>query len=370
MPSPALPRRVPRPRPHDAATLFNPTELHMVVTATRVRRRRVGLVVLIDLVVLIGLLLTPAGQAVVAAAAIPAGRSVPLQAVLAACSVTAARALARFPLELRAWRHDTRRGLQGQPAGAWLRAWLRDRSLGALLTALPVAALVLAARYLPGFPFSGAALAAATVVAVTLLGPVAFEPLQGRFVPLPPGRLRARALALAGSLRLSVRDLLIAGPGQRPPRHNAYVSGLGRTRRIVLHDSLLSSSSESEILFVLAHELAHVRHRDVLLGTAAAALLLPAAVALLLLSPFTAATSRRAEARADWLALRTTRNPAAAISLLRRLALLNHADPRPGPPLLRLLDTHPPVMARVAQARMWARLTGAWLPDPRRQTAP
>ena len=141
---------------------------------------------------------------------------------------------------------------------------------------------------------------------------------------------------------------------------------------------------------VAAHELAHVRHRDVLLGTvgsaALAAVSVLAVVALLdleavrrlfavtglgdplvapgllllgmlgglLAAPLASAISRWAEARADWVALEVTRDPATAVAVERRLALENRVDLRPNRLLLAMFASHPPTMARIAQAWLWA----------------
>src|SRR5206468_1203981 len=107
------------------------------------------------------------------------------------------------------------------------------------------------------------------VLALAVVGPVLIEPLFNRFRPLGPGPLRARLLALAATMGVPVRDVLVADASRRTTRVNAYVSGLGGTRRVVVYDTLLadadgSTSRADEVALVAAHELAHVRHRDVL----------------------------------------------------------------------------------------------------------
>jgi STE24 endopeptidase len=238
--------------------------------------------------------------------------------------------------------------------------------------------------------------AALLVLALAVAGPVLIEPLFNRFRPLGPGPLRARLLELAATKRVPVGDVLVADASRRTTRVNAYVSGLGRTRRVVVYDTLLAGTSADpagaadEVALVAAHELAHVRHRDVLLGTvgsaALAAVSVLAVVALLdleavrrlfavtglgdplvapgllllgmlgglLAAPLASAISRWAEARADWVALEVTRDPATAVAVERRLALENRADLRPNRLLLAMFASHPPTMARIAQAWLWA----------------
>jgi STE24 endopeptidase len=195
-------------------------------------------------------------------------------------------------------------------------------------------------------------------------------------------------------MEVPVRDVLVADASRRTTRVNAYVSGLGRTRRVVVYDTLLASAGSTgaadEVALVAAHELAHVRHRDVLWGTLGSAalaavsvlavvalfdlervrrafavtglgdplavpgLLLLAALGGLLAAPVASAISRWAEARADWVALEVTRDPVTAVAVERRLALENRADLRPNRLLVALFASHPVTMARIAQAWLWA----------------
>jgi STE24 endopeptidase len=87
---------------------------------------------------------------------------------------------------------------------------------------------------------------------------------------------------------------------------------------------------------------------------AAPGVLLLASLAGLLAAPVASAVSRWSEARADWLALEVTRDPRTAVAVERRLALENRADLRPNRLLVALFASHPPTMARIAQARLWA----------------
>jgi STE24 endopeptidase len=317
--------------------------------------------------------------------------------VLAIVAVQAVRAAAGLPYSLRAFGQDRRAGLATQRLGGFLRDWAKARAVGLVLVVLPLGALVLGARWQPpGWPLVAAAAAVLLVLALTVAGPVLIEPLFNRFRPLDPGPLRARLLELATAMEVPVGDVLVSDASRRTTRVNAYVSGLGRTRRVVVYDTLLAGTSADpagaadEVALVAAHELAHVRHRDVLLGTvgsaALAAVSVLAVVALLdleavrrlfavtglgdplvapgllllgmlgglLAAPLASAISRWAEARADWVALEVTRDPATAVAVERRLALENRADLRPNRLLLAMFASHPPTMARIAQAWLWA----------------
>ena len=107
---------------------------------------------------------------------------------------------------------------------------------------------------------------------LTVLGswvyPVVVEPLFNHFTPLPHGELRTKILALAEKEHVPVSDVLVADASRRTTTLNAYVSGFGSTRRVVLYDNLVDDVPERETLVVVAHELGHARHHDVVLGTA------------------------------------------------------------------------------------------------------
>ncbi|HET6748637.1 MAG TPA: M48 family metalloprotease [Actinomycetes bacterium] len=382
---------MPRPRAPDPLDAFSEEEVHACVAYAKPRQRWALLGLAVDLALLAGVALTGPGRALVRSAAGLAGGWTPGRVALATTAVVVARAAARLPFAVRAFRQDARAGLATQRPAGFLLDWLKGRAVGLVLTVPPLAALVLAAGWVPpGWPWVAALAAALLVLVLALLGPVLIEPLFNRFSPLPGGPLRSRLLALASGMRVPVRDVLVADASRRTTRVNAYVSGLGRTRRVVVYDTLLRSSQQEELALVVAHELAHVGHRDVLWGTAASAavaagavllavrlfdlgpvldllgvdglgdplappgLLLLAAVGGLLAAPVANLVSRWAEARADWVALEVTGDPGTAVAVERRLALENRADLRPSRLLVAMFSSHPPTMARIAQARLWA----------------
>jgi STE24 endopeptidase len=222
------------------------------------------------------------------------------------------------------------------------------------------------------------------------VAPLLLEPVFNRFTPLPEGELRTALLDLARRDGVAVRDVLVADASRRTTALNAYVSGFGATRRVVVFDTLLERAEPREVELVVAHELGHVRHRDVArgtalgaLGAAAGTLLLAAAaswdpllraagadrvqdpgsvfllavLAALLAAvagPAGRAVSRRVEARADRHALDLTGDPEAFVAMQRRLSVANVADVDPPRLLHALYGTHPSAVQRVAAARQWA----------------
>jgi STE24 endopeptidase len=387
--------RVPRPPAPDPLDAFSEEEVRTCVDYAKPRQRWALLGVAVDLSLLAGIALTTPGRELVRWAAGLGGGWPPGRVALATVAVIGVRALARLPFSIRAFRQDVRAGLATQRLPGFLGDWLKARAVGLVLTVLPLAGLILAARWRPpGWPWVAAAAAALLVGILALLGPVLIEPLFNRFTSLDPGQLRDRLLQLAARMRVPVRDVLVADASRRTTRVNAYVSGLGRTRRVVVYDTLLRSGVHDELALVAAHELAHVRHRDVLWGTVATAaaaagavlvavgllglqavrdllgvdglgdplaapgLLLLVAAGSLLAAPVANLVSRWSEARADWIALEVTGDAATAVAVERRLALENRADLRPNRLLVALFSSHPPTMARIAQARLWAARRG------------
>jgi STE24 endopeptidase len=398
---------VPRPPAADPLEAFTEDEVRACVDYAKPRQRWGLAAYATDLLVLAILALTGPGRALVRGAAGLAGGWAPGRVVLATVAVLAVRAAVGLPFSIRAFRQDTRAGLATQGLGGFLRDWAKGRAVGLVLTVVALSALVLGARWEPpGWPLVAAFAAVLLVLALAMAGPVLIEPLFNRFRPLGPGPLRIRLLELAATMRVPVSDVLVADASRRTTRVNAYVSGLGRTRRVVVYDTLLAAAGPEvphgpgtpattpggadEVALVVAHELAHVRHRDVLWGTTGAAalaavsvlvavalfdlgqvqrafgvtglgdpvaapgLLLLAALGGLAATPVASAISRWAEARADWVSLEVTRDPVTAVAVERRLALENRADLRPNKLLLLLFATHPTTMARIAQAWLWA----------------
>src|SRR5205823_213543 len=103
--------------------------------------------------------------------------------------------------------------------------------------------------------------AAAFVVFLTFLQPVVLEPIFNKFTPLEDQALTARIKDLAQRAGTPVRDVLVADASKRSSKENAYVSGLGKTRRVVVFDTLMRRASGREIELIAAHELGHRKER-------------------------------------------------------------------------------------------------------------
>ena len=202
------------------------------------------------------------------------------------------------------------------------------------------------------------------------------EPLFNRCSPLQDATLAAELRRLAQRAGVPIRDVLVQDTSRRTRKANAYVSGLARTRRVVVSDTLLEGASPAEVRLVVAHELGHQRERHVLFGTLLAmasavtaavvvwallgtrvgdptriplVLLIGLGIALASLPALTA-LSRRWERAADRYSLELTRDRAAYATAFRRLAQTNLTDLDPPRLLYLLLFTHPTPPERLAAA--------------------
>jgi STE24 endopeptidase len=141
--------------------------------------------------------------------------------------------------------------------------WARDRALE----------LVISLVLLDGVSLGFVALARATPlwwlltwlgvsvlsVLMAMVAPAVLSPLFNRFRPLEDPDLVAATVALGAQVGVAIRQVLVMDASRRTAKHNAYFTGLGRTKRVVLWDTLLADYGRAATLAVLAHELGHWR---------------------------------------------------------------------------------------------------------------
>jgi STE24 endopeptidase len=270
-------------------------------------------------------------------------------------------------------------GLSEQSWVGWLTDQLTTLAVQAVLVSIAVAGAVwLAGRLGRRWWLVGAPALVAIAAVFILVQPLVVQPLFNRFEPLPDRELATRIEQLAAELGVDVDDVLVADASRRTTTANAYVAGIGPTRRVVLYDTLLDGRfTEGEIEFVAAHELAHVDRQHLWRGLAWFALLavpgvfllawltnrlgglgprlVPLGLAfafvwILVTQPLTNTVSRRYEAEADWLALQATGDPASGVALERSFVRTALADPDPPGWITFWYGTHPTPMRRIAMA--------------------
>jgi STE24 endopeptidase len=299
----------------------------------------------------------------------------------------------RFPIGLwRGFLHERRWGFSTQTLRGWLWDWAKALAVTAALTGATLLGLVEVAAALPRlWPVVAAPAAGLLVAVLSFFGPIIVEPLFNRFRPLEDEALARELRALAARAGVPVGQVLVADASRRTRKENAYVSGLLRTRRIVVFDTLLGGCEPGEVRAVVAHELGHRRARDVARGTALAAfgaaatvlvvsvllrsdpvasaigasgpsapriapfILLVAAVLQLAVAPLVSAISRRWEAAADRAALELTGDPERFTRMHRRLATANLSDLAPPRLIYLLVFSHPLPRERIAAAQAFGR---------------
>jgi Zn-dependent protease with chaperone function len=353
----------------------------------------------LGLVVAVVLGLTPLGARIVEAVAGPFGGGWGWRVLLGTIALTAIVRLAMLPFDARAETVQRRYGLSTQTWGSWTVDVVKGYGVGLALTLLMLFGVVGLARWSPQWWWAvGAVLGALLVVVVSFAYPVVVEPVFNRFTSMPAGELRTSLLTMASRDGVPARDVLVADASRRTTSLNAYVSGFGATRRIVVYDTLLDKATPAEVRLVVAHELGHAKARDVLWGTfvgavgvaavvclvalllrwpwllsrasvsgagdAGAVALLLALVALLsfVTMPVQSLVSRRIEARADVHSLNLARDPGDFALMQRRLAVTNLSDVDPSPLVFGLFSSHPTAPQRIAMARSWARMRGVPVP--------
>ncbi len=274
-----------------------------------------------------------------------------------------------------------------------LRSWVADQAKG---FALGLGAVVVAADVLlwliavePVWWWLVAWILGLLVsIALSFLAPVVLAPLFYKFRPLQDPAIRARFEALAAKAGVPVLGVYEMGASAKTSRSNAAVTGIGRTRRIIVTDTMLKAYSPEEIESVLAHELGHQRFLDPLKGLLVGAamslvmwsfaawaytatapsfgiaslsdtaglpvLLLWSGVISTAMGPLELWWSRRREARADRFSLEVTRNPEAFSAAMVRLTDSNLGLANPRPWEKWFLYSHPPARERVEAARAFA----------------
>jgi Zn-dependent protease with chaperone function len=191
-----------------------------------------------------------------------------LEVIALAALVVAATTVTRLPLSVWRLRHERRWGFSTQSTAGWIADRAKALAIAVVITSGALLGLVGSARLFPSWwPLVAALGAAALVALLTFVAPIVLEPVFNRFRPLEDERLAGELRGLAERAGVPVRDVLVADASRRTRKHNAYVSGLGRTRRVVLWDTLLAGVAEPELKVVVAHELGHRRFRHVAWGT-------------------------------------------------------------------------------------------------------
>ncbi len=307
----------------------------------------------------------------------------------AAAGLSVVVAVTTLPFGIAAHERSVDVGLSTQGIAGWFGDWGKSTAIGATLAGVVgTLALALMRRFRSRWWIPGSVGVVAAAAVLTWLAPVVLAPLFNKFETLPPGQARDDVLELAGKADVDVGEVYRVDASRRTNAINAYVNGLGPSKRVVLYDTLLEDLDRDERRSVVAHELAHVEGNDIGRGLLFVAIATPLALIFAsgmareiarrrgvepgqpaFLPPFALAIavaafvigiagnqlSRGVEARADTFALELTDDPRGLIGLQRELAARNVADPNPPDLYSALFRTHPEIVDRIGAALAWER---------------
>lgn len=287
-----------------------------------------------------------------------------------------------------AWEMSTR------AFGAWFLDYLQGLWISALFEVGPFLVLYLLIRWLPRAWWAPASAAGILLgVAIAFLYPVLVAPLFNTFTPLSQtewSHLEPQVRELVNKADVEVSEILVVDASRQGKHTNAYFTGFGSTRRIVLYDTLLKDSTPEESLSILAHEIGHWRHDHIVKGLALASLgaiagcfllsrlLLalvnsspwrlrspsdPAGLPLVLLLftiaswlslPIQNGISRYMENQADQASIELTQKPQVFIKAEIQLCRSNKSNVTPHPVSVWLFASHPTALERIGRGERWS----------------
>lgn len=284
---------------------------------------------------------------------------------------------------------EKRYGLSNQPAAGWAIDTLKGKAISTPIELGIIEGVYATMRRWPNrwwLVCAGAVIPLTTLFAQ--LFPVLVLPRFNKYEPLEDEELAQRLRNLTDRAGVPVADVMQMDMSRRTSKTNAFFAGIGRTKRIVLADTMMAEFTPNQIEGVVAHETAHQVHKDIwravalsgaftlvsawlvdvvarrvlrlnpsLTGTADLAdhrslpvIGLVMTLVGLVLTPLQLAWSRSIERKADRYAISLTNNPAAYAAAMEKLAETNLADPNPPRAITFLLHSHPPLAERIAAA--------------------
>jgi STE24 endopeptidase len=350
---------------------------------------------LVTLALLLWLTLSGAAPRLASLAERISGGRWPLTVLLVGAACFVLQAALEFPFSLYAGLYHQRAwGLTDRSFVSWLGDYAKSLGLSAGIGAVLLVALYAAMRLLPRSWWLAAGAGSALVALFfAFVFPVLIAPLFNRFVPLgetPHASLLPRIRAMADTAGLPVRDVLVMDASRQGRQTNAYFAGFGKTRRIVLYDTLLERHTPEETVSVLAHEMGHWRCHHIvkglvlgglgafagffvlawLLGRAGSSgafafrspsdpasfplILLLAFVGGFLVAPAENLVSRAFEREADRVALELGGSPEVFIAAEERLVRDNIGNPAPSDLAIVLFASHPAAIERIEMAEAWS----------------
>ena len=345
------------------------------------------------IVLLLILVFTPLGRRLADRLEQMTARRWLLTVLLAGLAFFLADAITSFPWQIARWQWNRSWDLSNQTLLPWLRDYAVGQGILAVVEGVLLVGWFALIRWMPrAWWLIGAGMATAFGVVSAFLLPLVVAPLFNTFTPLRDtewANLEPGIRKLLDEAKVPIGDIFVVDASKQSNHSNAYFTGFGSTRRIVLYDTLLKDHPADEIESILAHELGHWLHdhiaKGLLLGGIASAVGLyllrrillrslhrgpldlkaqhdPASLFLFMLlvwigswfaMPIQNAVSRHFERQADWSSLELAHDAEAFIRAERRLAVRNKGNLTPSRWNVWLFGSHPPAIERIRMAQMW-----------------
>ncbi len=289
--------------------------------------------------------------------------------------------LLTFPLSLyTGYIHEQSYGFSNQTLTAWLIDYLKGTLISGPMFALSITGLFFLFNAAPQtWWFLASIFYVFGLILMTMISPIVIDPLFFEFTPLEDQKLKESIIEMAALANIDVGEVLVVNASSKTTKVNAYFTGFGQTKRIVLYDNLLNNFSKEEIELVIAHEIGHWEHNHIVKGISLAGfgtllvmyliyltahllnyrvsqpeflpvILLMLFVLIFVTTPFQNSISRQFEHQADRRALELTGSNEHWISLKKELGIQNLADVDPHPYIAWFSFSHPPLVERIKQA--------------------
>ncbi len=279
---------------------------------------------------------------------------------------------------------EQRYGFNTRTIKTWITDLLKSLIITAILGVILLSALLVMVGYMGDSWWIWAWLVFSLFqILISFLYPSVIAPIFNKFTPIKDNELDNSISRLAHREGINVKGIFKMDAAKRSRHTNAYFSGLGKSKRIVLYDTLLESHTNEEILAVLAHEIGHLKkghiRKHLIINCIASLIFFFLASRMVswdylyqsfgfsstpfyaglfliaivwqpvgyLLSPFSMAISRKFEVEADshvYSAIKTTKP---LISALKKMALDNLSNLHPHPLYVKFNYSHPPLLERI-----------------------
>ena len=287
------------------------------------------------------------------------------------------------------FKHEHHYNFSNQTLGQWL--WDQFKGFLISLLLMPLLLGILYALFTL-YPESWWYIAAFAMIALSLIFatifPILILPLFNKYTPIEDDELTNRLREVLTEYGISIKGFFLQDMSKQTKKENAFLAGMGKTRRVVLSDNIVNNMTLDELETVIAHEVGHYKHKHILKNIFILAfvqvvlfyalhrlmplispeflssathnlidlplfLLLMSLLSTLFISPFSNALSRYYEKQADTIALEATQNPQAFKTAMAGLANRNLSNAYPTTWMKILYYSHPPVGERLDFADKW-----------------